>query len=242
MQTRYNVSMCNDRRKNKTLKYIVIHYTGTDASAKNNCIYFGDANRNASADFFIDKDGAIYQFNGNLDLCYSWHCGDGHGKYGITNANSVGIEVVSSGAEYTAAQKNSLRALVKALMSDYSIPSSRVVRHYDASRKICPKPYCGTTAKDKKWKELHSYITGEKTNSGSNTSNASNSFKSYVTIVNTPVLNIRKGAGTNYSVVSTVKKGEAYTIVGESSDKGAKRWGKLKSGVGYISLGFCKKK
>ena len=38
-QTRYNVTKCRDRRVTGSVKYVVIHYTGTDASAKNNCIY-----------------------------------------------------------------------------------------------------------------------------------------------------------------------------------------------------------
>lgn len=162
MQTKYNVTKCADRRKNKAVKYIVVHYTAGTGSAKNNCIYFGGGNRNASADYFIDKDGAIYKFNGNCAGYFTWHVGDGKGKYGITNANSIGIEVVNTGGEFTQAQKDSLRDLVTAIMADYGVPVENVVRHYDASRKICPKAYCGSAAKDAKWKELHAYITGGK--------------------------------------------------------------------------------
>lgn len=155
-QTKYNVT----KKAGRSVSYIVAHYTGTDACAENNCKYFSGGNRNASADYFIDTDGTIWQFNADPKSYYSWHCGDGKGKYGITNANSIGIEVVSSGAEYTQAQKDSLRALTAALMADYGIPASNVVRHYDASRKTCPAAYCGSTAKDAKWTELHAYITG----------------------------------------------------------------------------------
>lgn len=49
-------------------------------------------------------------------------------------------------------------------------------------------------------------------------------------------LNVRSGAGTKYKVVTTVKKGEVYTIVDEKNG-----WGKLKSGVGFISLNYTKK-
>lgn len=154
-QTVYNVSWSGRR----SVKYIVCHYTGTDASAKNNCIYFSGGNRNASADYFIDKDGSIYQFNADPKNYFSWHCGDGYGKYGITNTNSIGIEVVSSGAEYTQAQKDALRDLVIALMKDYGVSASNVVRHYDASGKLCPAPYCGSSAKNDKWNKLHTYIT-----------------------------------------------------------------------------------
>lgn len=55
-------------------------------------------------------------------------------------------------------------------------------------------------------------------------------------------LNIRKGPGTNYETVGTVKRGEAFTIVGVQSGKGsAKGWGRLKSGAGFISLDFTEK-
>ena len=80
-QTKYNVT----KKTGRTVNHIVIHYTGGKGSAKNNCIYFGGAKRNASADYFIDPDGTIYLFNGDIKNYYSWHCGDGGGKYGITN-------------------------------------------------------------------------------------------------------------------------------------------------------------
>jgi N-acetylmuramoyl-L-alanine amidase len=70
----------------------------------------------------------------------------------------------------------------------------------------------------------------------------SNSFKSYlVRITPSNGVNIRKGAGTNYAIVGTIPKGGAYTIVEEKSGQGAKKWGKLKSGAGWIALDFTKK-
>lgn len=53
-------------------------------------------------------------------------------------------------------------------------------------------------------------------------------------------LNIRSGAGTNYSAKGFIAPG-VYTIVNEASGKGATKWGKLKSGVGWISLDYCEK-
>lgn len=55
----------------------------------------------------------------------------------------------------------------------------------------------------------------------------------------TDSLNIRKGAGTSYDIVGTVKKGGVYTIVEVNGN-----WGKLKSGAGWISLNskYVKKK
>ena len=101
--THGNTTKLSRPKDSGIIKYAVVHYTGSTASAKNNCIYFDreGAATNASADFFIDKDGSIYQYNA-IEKAYSWHCGDGGGKRGITNRNSVGIEVVSAGEEFTA--------------------------------------------------------------------------------------------------------------------------------------------
>ena len=66
-------------------------------------------------------------------------------------------------------------------------------------------------------------------------------FEHYLIKVNTDVLNIRSGAGTNHTVVGSIKKNEVYTIVNEADGYGATKWGLLKSGVGWISLDYCEK-
>ena len=195
-QIEWNLTPCSNRRKNKAVKYIVIHNTGTNASAKNNCKYFSRGNRNASADFFIDKNGTIYKFNGSLAYRYSWHCGDGNGKKGITNYNSVGIEVVSAGVVFTDAQKKALNKLVRALMSDFGIPASRVVRHFDASGKWCPSAYCGSTMKNKRWKTLREYITTKPKNTSTNVTN-NNSVNTSSTAANSSTSSNTKVEGSN---------------------------------------------
>jgi hypothetical protein len=67
-------------------------------------------------------------------------------------------------------------------------------------------------------------------------------FTPYLVKVTASVLNIRKGAGTDTAVVGSIKDKGTYTIVGEASGKGATKWGKLKSGAGWISLDYCQKK
>ena len=66
-------------------------------------------------------------------------------------------------------------------------------------------------------------------------------FTPYRVKVTTAVLNIRKGAGTNYGKNGAIKDKGVYTIVAEADGKGAKKWGKLKSGAGWISLDYTKK-
>ena len=55
----------------------------------------------------------------------------------------------------------------------------------------------------------------------------------YLVKINTAILNVRAGAGTNYKVNTQVKKNQIYTIVDEKDG-----WGKLKSGAGWISLNY----
>lgn len=230
-QTKYNLTKVSNRKTAGAVKYSVTHYTGTMAYAENNCKYFSGGDRRSSADFFIDRDGTVYQFNANLNIYYSWHCGDGYGKYGITNYNSIGIEVVSDGRLFTEAQEEALRDLNLWLMSEYGILPKNCVRHYDASRKICPAPYAGSTVKDRRWNVLHDKIT---------TANKKKVVKAskfpYKVKINTEVLNVRKGAGTNYKIATTVEKGDVYTITAENNG-----WGKLKSGAGWIKLSYTVK-
>lgn len=53
-------------------------------------------------------------------------------------------------------------------------------------------------------------------------------------------LNIRKGPGTNYARTKYIPVG-TYTIVEEADGQGASKWGRLKSGAGWISLDYAKK-
>ena len=103
--------------------FIVVHDTGNPragADALAHYRYFNGGNRKASAHA-------------------SWHCGDGHGRYGITNSNSIGVEIcVNSDGDYDKALENA-RVVIRFLMDFYKIPLKRVVRHYDASHKLCPR-------------------------------------------------------------------------------------------------------
>lgn len=73
-----------------------------------------------------------------------------------------------------------------------------------------------------------------------NTVNASTStFSPCKVRVSIKNLNIRKGPGTNYASNGFCPVG-VYTIVEESNGVGATKWGKLKSGAGWISLDYAK--
>ena len=124
-------------RAGNSIKYIVLHYTGNKGdTAKNNGTYFCGGNRNASAHYFVD-DNDIVQVVEEYNA--AWSVGDGKGAYGITNQNSISIEMCcnSNGIISEKTEINALK-LVKHLMNKYNIPATNVIRHYDASRKMCP--------------------------------------------------------------------------------------------------------
>jgi SH3-like domain-containing protein len=113
--------------------------------------------------------------------------------------------------------------------------------HRDYANKSCPGDYLYGK---------HGYIAEEVNKllgSAANTSTPPSqpsppaAFAPYVVRVTADTLNYRSGAGTNYKINGTVKKGEAFTIVAESDGAGASKWGKLKSGAGWISLDYAVK-
>lgn len=65
-------------------------------------------------------------------------------------------------------------------------------------------------------------------------------FSPYRVRVSIKDLNIRKGPGTNYAPNGFCSVG-VYTIVEESNGVGATKWGKLKSGAGWVSLDYAKR-
>jgi N-acetylmuramoyl-L-alanine amidase CwlA len=134
------ISMNYSKGVTITPKYIVIHETdnkkkGADALAHYN-YWNTNPNANSSVHFVVD-DKRIIQLAELNWRC--WHVGDNKGHSDITNSNSIGIEIcVNSDGNYTKARQNAIE-LTKYLIKKTGIPASRVVRHYDASGKWCPR-------------------------------------------------------------------------------------------------------
>ena len=132
--------------RHTAIKYLVLHYTANNGdTAFSNCKYFSGANRNASAHYFVDEKG-IYR--SVRDMNVAWHCGSMNGykhKY-CRNTNSIGIEMCSridSNGKFYIKEKTIANAieLTKFLMEKYDIPVENVIRHYDVTGKMCPKPF-----------------------------------------------------------------------------------------------------
>ena len=160
----YNVSNRND-----PIMYIVVHYTGAEGTAKNNIDYFNGGNRNASADYFINHDGEIWQYNPDIQRRYAWHCGGGRQSstggsfYGMCkNANSIGVELcthkINDAWTFTDKTVESARELVKYLMETYNIKQKNVIRHWDVNGKYCPNVF-GWLSNSTQWDKYKALLS-----------------------------------------------------------------------------------
>ena len=55
------------------IKYIVIHYVGATGGAKANCKYYASEHIGASAHYYVDFDGSIWQSVEDKNI--AWHSG-----------------------------------------------------------------------------------------------------------------------------------------------------------------------
>ena len=207
-----NASNFTRGRGGNNVEYLVIHYTGgaktAEGAAEANTIYFGrEANLGASAHYFVDDGYTIWQSVSESDT--AWHAGNW-----AINQRSIGIEVCTAGA-FTEAEIERLTWLVRHLMAKYSIPAERIIRHYDASGKLCPAHYIDGA----RWQELHTRITtGQATNSQPAQPAASSSGEqtgtgfggTYRCTVNG--LRVRTAPSLSGQVVASYDKGETVML------------------------------
>lgn len=124
-------------------KYIVIHETDNFSAG-------ADAQRHASAQaaghlstsvhYYSGSDG-VYQAANHTDGTFSvgHEYSKEHPIHDATNRNTINIEIcVNKGGDYTKARSNAIE-LVKYLIQQTNIPAKRVIRHFDATGKYCPR-------------------------------------------------------------------------------------------------------
>lgn len=158
----YPCNSSNYRKKrNDTIKYIVVHYVGASGTALENALYYSRTpNIGASAHYFVgheSENGAIYQ--SVPESACAWHCGSETGKYyhACRNDSSIGIEMCchidAAGNWYFDKETvDSAAELIKSLMKKYSIPIENVIRHYDVTHKCCPAPFVNNPEEWNKFK------------------------------------------------------------------------------------------
>ncbi len=136
------------------VSYLVLHYVGALGGARDNARYYGSAVVGASAHYFVDHSpgAAVYASVAEADT--AWHCGRTDGKYKhprCRNANSIGIELCchqdKAGRWYIDRETVAAAVdLARDIVARHGIPEANVLRHYDVTGKLCPRPWVEDTA------------------------------------------------------------------------------------------------
>lgn len=247
--------------RNHAIDTITIHCIVGQWTAKQGCDYFATTNRQCSANYVVGKDGSIGLSVDEKDR--SWCSSNG------TNDNrAITIEVASdtthpyavTAKAYAAlldlvtdiCKRNGIKKLVWSTNKNDRVNhrnGCNMTVHRDFANKSCPGEYLysrhGEIAAEVN-RRLQDASNGggvvvtppaaEKPTGGTTGATVT----PYLVRVKIANLNIRKGPGTNYGATGYIRPG-IYTIVAESAGKGAAKWGKLKSGAGWISLDYATK-
>lgn len=163
-----NRSNYGGKRSTADIKYIVIHYTANDGDTdEGNGNYFANNIVGASAHYFVDDDSITRSVP---DDYIAWAVGGSKYKYTkggtfygrCTNANSISVELCDTKKngvyDFTETTMKNAADLVKLLMKKYSVPIERVIRHYDVTGKVCPKPFVDD---EKAWGKFKERVADE---------------------------------------------------------------------------------
>jgi len=139
----YSPNFSRKKRPNKSIKIIIIHYTGMQ-SERESMIRLRNPRSKVSSHFVINQNGKIYRLVQDNQI--AWHAGKSSwAQYKNLNKNSIGIELVNKGHQfgYTNFKKKQLSSLTKickSLIKKYKIKKKNVIGHSDVSplRKIDP--------------------------------------------------------------------------------------------------------
>lgn len=204
---------------------IIVHNTFNDASAMSEISYMLGNNNKVSFHCAVDDYRIVQGIDFNRN---TFNAGDG--RNGKGNRKGIAIEICyskSGGKRFEEAEKLAAQYIAY-LLKQFGWGIDKVSKHQDYSKKYCPH-----RTLDRGWQRflrmIESYMKEQKK---ANTTKSS--FKSYKVKINTVVLNVRAGAGTNYKVVRTIKKGEKWLIRDEKNG-----WGKIR--IGWIKLSYTKK-
>lgn len=226
-------------RSGRKIEKIAIHHMAGILTAKQCGAIFQNGNRKASSNYGIGKDAEVglYVDEANTSYCNSnWD----------SNCKSVTIETSNSslGGNYPVsdavlnkliqlvadiAKRNNLGKLVK---------GQNLVWHRMYAATTCPGDYL--LSKMDYIAEQANKINNGQAAAEKETTTAENN-NGYLVKVTANVLNIREKAGTDSKITGQIKDKGTYTIVAESNGTGATKWGKLKSGAGWISLDFVER-
>ena len=155
------------RGRAQPVLYLVYHYVGAAGGGEANARYYhATPDIGASAHYFVGhaSEGAeIWRSVPEADT--AWHCGARtyrHPK--CRNANSIGIELCchqsSDGTWYIEeATLAAGAALGRDILARHGIPLKNVLRHYDVTGKLCPRPLIDEGA----WAAFKKRLEGDET-------------------------------------------------------------------------------
>ena len=162
----YSPNFNKKKRLSKSIKIIVIHYTGMQ-SERESIIRLCNKNSKVSSHFLINQKGIVYRLV--KDSHVAWHAGKScWGKYSNLNKNSIGIDLVNRGHifGYYNFKKKQISSLIKIctrLIKKYKIKKKNIVGHSDIAplRKIDPgEKFPWKEMADKKIGIWHNYKKG----------------------------------------------------------------------------------
>lgn len=225
----------NKSTRTEKITKIVIHHMAGILTAKQCEDIFKNPKRQASANYLIGKDGEILC---NVDEDYrAWTSGSRW-----LDQQAITIEVSNcKGApnwEVSEVCINSLVSLCKDICKRYNIipvftgdTTGSITFHCMVQATACPGPYIKNNIG-----RIVEAIKNEKQEKEKPKTKPAASTDNFKVKVTCDCLNIRKGPGTTYKTVGQITDKGTYTIV---ETKG--KWGKLKSGAGWIYLSYTKK-
>lgn len=217
---------------------ITPHHMAGKLTAKRCGELFQNGSRGASSNYGIGYNGEIYCYVDEDNRAYT-------SSNRANDCQAITIEVANSstGGDWpiSEASWNSLVNLCTDICRRYGFKleydgtaNGSLTRHNMFAATTCPGPYL-----QEKFSELVKLVNARLEND--QPVPAEPTATNYLVKVTADVLNIRKGPGTNYDISGQIKDHGVYTIVEESDGTGASKWGKLKSGAGWISLDYVEK-
>lgn len=119
-------------KRRQQVQYIIVHSTETARPANGPRVIASWSNRglrHPGAQFVVDRDGTIYS---TVDPQYATvHVDTRRTITGINNDNTIGIEIVHTGAQkYTPVQMRAVSCLVAYLQNRYNVSDDRIQSHH----------------------------------------------------------------------------------------------------------------
>jgi len=136
IKNQYSPNFSRKLRKNRDIKFIVIHYTGMQSKIASIKRLLSPRHK-VSCHYLIDRKGQVLRMVDENKV--AWHAGKSKWKnFNNLNKNSIGIELVNKGHEFgyerfTNSQINELIKLCLNLKKKFKIKNSNILGHSDIS-------------------------------------------------------------------------------------------------------------